>query len=833
MSIKKTFVFCLLFVLFFFKNVSSVFAEETTTSEKIAVSLVIDTSGSMADTDPNNLRKTAAEIFIDLLSSDDYFGVVMFSTDAVEAIPMQLVASMENKANLKATLAPAITASGDTDYLKALQAAEYQLDSFAEQDVRKVIIFLTDGVPDPDPVQRDNPDFMSGYMESIWSTTANIGLKDYPIYTLGFGNSDQSILERIAADSRGEAKFIENPSAIATNFFEVLRTLKNRQPFFNESLDIQGEHAIPFSVDPYTSQVTMVLVNENAGSNVSVISSDGQTAPQNLGVQKNDNYSIITLNQDEKELAGEWQLIVNGTGNVQLFGDKDLFFKSWMVEPQTNMQHPVNEPLTVSVAVLGELSPDMTIEVLVSKNGIPETNNIQLALKDGYYVGTYDEVDQQGAYSLETIVKDGDILVTKSLTNIKVQELPALRTDEYEKGNSTYKLSESKKITGYLEMRENVVSSQQGIEITSFNLVKDYADGRQEIQVLTDNPDEASGDVASGDGIYSAIMPFDQEGEFSASLVVQGVYQGDMFRLEEDLGDYKVVSSGEVVGAIPKADLIGKAGGDISVPIHLESYSGRRETITVEVDPAIGTVQSTPILLESGEILDGVVEVKLSDGMNLDDHNVQLSLAALDPLTAVTTDMKATISVVSGTNLLLINLKDTFQNNQSIIILIAVLMIAFIAIGRLLYFVLVNKKLNNLGYLEYNKKGSIDSMMKFQLPRNSSKITISFGGHDKNAEVSIVETRYKYNLNLDVVKNNNAMKWVEGYKSLSKGYKPFHLLLNAEAPGIFIIDGEVLTHREIFDQDSFETGGYTFVYRTEVKSLKQQEKAKNVLEGKM
>jgi len=832
MFIKKISLVVILISLFIL-NIPSICAEETTTSEKIAVSLVIDTSGSMADTDPNNLRKTAAEIFIDLLSPEDYLGIVTFSTDVVEAVPLQQVVSVENKAIMKSVLAPAVTATGDTDYLKALQAAEYQLDGFAEPDVRKVIIFLTDGVPDPDAVQSANPAFMSDYMDSIWATTANIGLKDYSIYALGFGNSDQSILQRIASDTRGEAKFIESPGAIATNFFEVLRTLKNRQAFFNESLDIQGEYAIPFSVDPYTSQVTMVLANENAGLDVSVVSSDWQTVPQNLGVQKNDNYSIITLNQYDKELAGEWQLIVNGTGNVQLFGDKDLFFKSWMVEPQTNMQHPVNETLMVSVTVIGELSPQMTVEVLVSKNGIPETNSIQLALKDGYYVGTYDEVDQQGTYSLETVVKDGDVLVTKNVTNIKVQELPSLRTDDYKKDTLTYKLSESKKVTGYLEMRENVVDSQQGIEIISFNLVKNYADGRQEIQALSDNPDEASGgDLVGGDGIYSAVMPFEQEGEFSASLVVQGVYKEDMFQLEEDLGDYRVVSSGEVVGTIPETDLLGKPGGEISVPIHLENYSGRSETVTVAIDPAIGTVQSPPILLESGEKLYGEVAVRLFDGIELDEHNVQLSLAALDPLTVMTTDLSATVSIVSGMDLLLINLKDTFQNNQGVIILIVALIVAFVTIGRLLYFVLVKKKMSHLGYLEYNKKDSTDSIIKFQLPKNFSKISISFGGHNKNADVSIVETRYKYNLNLTVV-NKKRMKWVEGYKSLSKGYKPFHLLLNAEAPGIFMIDGEVLTQSEIFDQDTFETGGYTFVYRTEVKSLKQQEKAKNVLEGKM
>lgn len=833
MSIKKMFAVCSLLSLLFLNAATSVSAEETTTSEKIAVSLVIDTSGSMADTDPNNLRKTAADIFIDLLSPEDYLGIVTFSTDVLEAVPLQQVVSVENKANMKSVLAPAVTATGDTDYLKALQAAEYQLDGFAEQDVRKVIIFLTDGVPDPDAVQSADSAFMSDYMDSIWATTANIGLKDYSIYALGFGNSDQSILQRIASDTRGEAKFVESPSAIATDFFEILRTLKNRQTFFNESLDLQGEQIIPFSVDAYTSQVTMVLANENAGLAVSIVSSDGQTVPQNIGVQRNDNYSIVTMNQNEKELTGEWQLVVNGTGNVQLFGDKDLFFKSWMAEPQANMQHPINEPLNFSIAVLGELSPHMTVDVLVSKNGVPEISSVQLVLKDGYYVGTYNEVDQQGDYSLETRVKDGDILVTNSLTTIKVQELPTLKMDGYEKGNNTYKVSESKKITGYLDMRDNVVNNQQGVEITSFNLVKNYVDGRQEIQTLSDNQDEASGDIVGGDGTYSTIVSFEQEGLFSASLVVQGIYQGDPFMLEEDLGDYRVVSSGEFIGSIPKADLFGKPGGEISIPIHLENHSGRSETITVGVDPAFGTIQSNTLTLESGEILDDKVAVKLSDAINLEEHNLQFTLVALDPLTEVKTDMRTTVSVVSGTDLLVINSKALFQNNQVAIIAIVSILATIILGGWLLYFVLVMKKMKKLGYLEYNKKDSNDTKMKFQLPKNASKITISFGGHNKNADVSIQETQYKYTLNLIVVKKSKGMKWIEGYKSLSKGYSPFYLELNAEAPGIFKVDGEVLTQSEIFDQDTFETGGYTFVYRTEVKSLKQSEKAKNVLEGKM
>ena len=128
----------------------------------------------------------------------------------------------------KQSLAPIVNANGNTNYQLALQKAEQQLDSYAGEDVKKVIIFLTDGVPEPDYALREDVAFMSAYMESLWQTTAQIGLKNYAVYALGFGSADPSALQRIASDTRGEAKFLGNSSEIAVNFFEILRTLKNQ-----------------------------------------------------------------------------------------------------------------------------------------------------------------------------------------------------------------------------------------------------------------------------------------------------------------------------------------------------------------------------------------------------------------------------------------------------------------------------------------------------------------------------------------------------------------------------------------------------------------------------
>ena len=78
----------------------------TTASKRIAVSLVIDTSGSMEETDPANLRKTAADIFVDMLSPEDYVGIVSFSTEVTELAPMQQVGDATNKQAIKGALGP-------------------------------------------------------------------------------------------------------------------------------------------------------------------------------------------------------------------------------------------------------------------------------------------------------------------------------------------------------------------------------------------------------------------------------------------------------------------------------------------------------------------------------------------------------------------------------------------------------------------------------------------------------------------------------------------------------------------------------------------------------
>ena len=430
MRVKNAFIMVFLSIFIGWIILPGYATAVTTASERIAVSLVIDTSGSMAETDPNHLRKTAADIFVDMLSPEDHVGIVSFATEATELVPMQQVGDTANKQNIKNTLASITEVNGNTNYRSALEKAEEQLGSIDDPDVRKVILFLTDGVPEPDYALREDIAFMTAYMDSVWQTTARLGLKNIAVYPIGFGTVDTSILQRIATDTRGEAKFLGSAGDIASNFFEVLRTLKNRQGFWNESIALSGETVIPFQVDGYASQVTMAVTYDTAGTDVFIRPVNGDAGNERISIQKNEQYSIFTMNQTDKELAGDWELVITGTGNAQLFGDKDLTLKSWMTSPQANTQVPIDEPIDLAVEVTGELSEEMAVQVEVSKNGGSDLETIPLTMKNGQYVGKYENVDQAGTYILETQIISGETVITSSSVSVSVQQLPVLKSNQ-------------------------------------------------------------------------------------------------------------------------------------------------------------------------------------------------------------------------------------------------------------------------------------------------------------------------------------------------------------------------------------------------------------------
>lgn len=252
----KLIIITIVFICTIFSRIDMITkALNQVSSEALAVTLVIDTSGSMATTDPEKLREIAANIFIDLLSPEDYLSIITFNTKKEVVLPMQKIQSNDNKANIKKILSQKLQAIGDTDYLLALNEASKQLSSVKEGNLRKVILFLTDGEPDPNGTKESNPESMEPYMDLLWETVSNLAINKYPVYSVGFSKGvDLAILQRISSSTGGTVKIYDDSSKLALNFSEISGEVKNTEEFLNKTFELEDSKNLEITPEPIVSQ---------------------------------------------------------------------------------------------------------------------------------------------------------------------------------------------------------------------------------------------------------------------------------------------------------------------------------------------------------------------------------------------------------------------------------------------------------------------------------------------------------------------------------------------------------------------------------------------------
>jgi len=202
--------------------------------QSLTVSIVVDVSGSMKETDPDRMRVTATQILVEQLGESDRVGVIAFESDAKEVQDMKPVGDVGKEA-IKNKISDALgKEEGDTDYRKALVLAKEQLDK-DETDNRKIVLFLTDGTPDPgDREEGESVD--EKYMAELWEDIRKMGDEGYPIYTVGFGEFDEELLTQIAEETQGVSTGFSSAGAIAKEFFQITSALKNRQIFLDRDL---------------------------------------------------------------------------------------------------------------------------------------------------------------------------------------------------------------------------------------------------------------------------------------------------------------------------------------------------------------------------------------------------------------------------------------------------------------------------------------------------------------------------------------------------------------------------------------------------------------------
>ncbi|HDD59530.1 MAG TPA: VWA domain-containing protein, partial [Euryarchaeota archaeon] len=185
---------------------------------------IMDSSGSMAFSDPNFYRILATKRYVDNMLPPDRAAVVSFSDTATLVNGNHLSSNYDQiKANLDTLTNPV----GLTNLQAGIQMANNELITYGEEGKVWIEILLTDGRPDPPEtnVTEETLDEAVAY--------------NITIYTIGLGSEvDESLLKYIAFRTGGKYFKAESPEDLIPIYMAISNQFYNYTAAHNVTVEV-------------------------------------------------------------------------------------------------------------------------------------------------------------------------------------------------------------------------------------------------------------------------------------------------------------------------------------------------------------------------------------------------------------------------------------------------------------------------------------------------------------------------------------------------------------------------------------------------------------------
>jgi len=285
--------------------------------------LVIDTSGSMKNSDPDRITTYAAQLFIDMCEiSDTNLGLIAFSDQIETKVGFTSTQDKSGKEMLKETVNN-LTYSDYTDIGLAMQEAQAMAEENLQKnpDRKTVIVFFSDG----------KTSFESGgdsaVSESNLKRDTSITYFDsvgIPVNTLGL-DSDNSAnrddLMTMASSTGGISKTVKTADEIPDFFNEIFAaTIESKVISLLDNESTGEMQVVQFNVDnPYYLESNIVILTKDPLQEVHLIDPSGNEIDllnsENAIYSHSDIYALIKL---LRPAPGTWTLQVRGVPKDQI-----------------------------------------------------------------------------------------------------------------------------------------------------------------------------------------------------------------------------------------------------------------------------------------------------------------------------------------------------------------------------------------------------------------------------------------------------------------------------------------------------------------------------------
>lgn len=267
--------------------------------QPVDIALIIDSSGSMGQNDPNDLRLAAAKLVLNTMKPGDGIAVIKFSTSATVVQPMTTI-DANNKSAIESAIS-AIRPEASTDIGDGIAKAAEQLS--LGKSSRKAAILLTDGLQTEGSYNNQHLQFRD---------------KSWPIYAVGLSaQADQDLLNRIAADTgTGKFIFLKDASTVQPAYAQIAVQANCGRVAAQAVTPLQQGQRQQLAVSVPQDQQIANFVASWPGSTVdlSLVDPSGRTIDANSQAANIIHAKALTFEvyQISDPAAGDWKMRIFG-----------------------------------------------------------------------------------------------------------------------------------------------------------------------------------------------------------------------------------------------------------------------------------------------------------------------------------------------------------------------------------------------------------------------------------------------------------------------------------------------------------------------------------------
>lgn len=180
------------------------------------VVVLMDTSGSMAQTDPKNERYDALKYLLNSLNKKNRVSVYEFSDHAEQIQAMEDVTPGVNE-NIMSGMEKYKTPIGQTNMKEALDKAIDEINSTKQKGRNAMVIMLSDG--------GDTFNLDSKFQETMKPYKDN----NIPVYTIGMAEKNNfSMLKKISEETSGSYSSVKDVKDLKNTFVKIYRDTQQR-----------------------------------------------------------------------------------------------------------------------------------------------------------------------------------------------------------------------------------------------------------------------------------------------------------------------------------------------------------------------------------------------------------------------------------------------------------------------------------------------------------------------------------------------------------------------------------------------------------------------------